>query len=62
MKVRIKNWDDAVKAALADSEDWFVEDDNIFSLVARVETGAWWSKGMKKMGTSVLLISNTLCV
>ena len=30
MKVRIKNWDDAVKAALADSEDWFVEDDNIF--------------------------------
>ena len=32
MKVRIKDWDDAVKAALADSKDWFVGDDNIFGI------------------------------
>ena len=28
MKVHIKDWDEAVGAALADSENWFVEDDN----------------------------------
>ena len=39
MKVRIKDWDDAVKAALADSEDWFVEDDNIFGI--KREFGDW---------------------
>ena len=32
MKVRIKNWDDAVKAALTDSENWFLGDDNIFGI------------------------------
>ena len=33
MKVRIKNWDDAVKAALTDSENWFIGgDDNIFGI------------------------------
>lgn len=37
MKVRIKDWDDAVKAALADDEDWYVEDDNIF--------GIWYNCG-----------------
>ena len=39
MKVRIKNWDDAVKAALADSEDWYVNDDSIFGICS--EFGAW---------------------
>ena len=39
MKVRIKNWDDAVKAALADSEDWYVEGDSIFGISS--EYGAW---------------------
>lgn len=35
MKVRIKDWNDAVKAALADSENWcvkLVEDDNILGI------------------------------
>ena len=32
MKVRIKDWDDAIRAALADSEDWFIKDDNIFGI------------------------------
>ena len=32
MKVRIKDWDEAVRAALADSEDWFIADDNIFGI------------------------------
>ena len=32
MKVRIKNWDEAVRAALADSENWFIEDDSIFGI------------------------------
>ena len=32
MKVRIKDWDEAVRAASADSEDWFIEDDNIFGI------------------------------
>ena len=39
MKVRIKNWDDAVKAALADSEDWAVEDDSISGI--KREFGDW---------------------
>lgn len=39
MKVRIKNWDDAVKAALTDAYDWDVEDDSIF-FIGR-ECGAW---------------------
>lgn len=35
MKGRIKDWDDAVKAALADSENWYVElvkDDSILGI------------------------------
>ena len=32
MKVRIKDWDEAVRAALADSENWFIEDDSIFGI------------------------------
>lgn len=32
MKVRIKDWDDAVKAALADDGDWYVENDSIFGI------------------------------
>ena len=32
MKARIKDWDEAVRAALADIENWFVEDDNIFGI------------------------------
>ena len=39
MKVRIKDWDEAVRAALADSEDWFVADDNIFGI--KREFGDW---------------------
>lgn len=39
MKVRIKNWDDAVKAALTDSENWFIEDDSIFGI--KREFGDW---------------------
>ena len=39
MKVRIKNWDDAVKAALTDAHDWDVEDDGIFFIDR--ECGAW---------------------
>lgn len=32
MKVRIKDWDDAVKAALADTHDWDVTSDSIFCI------------------------------
>ena len=39
MKVRIKNWDDAVKAALTDTLDWDVTDDSIFFIDS--ECGAW---------------------
>ena len=39
MKVRIKDWNDAVKSALADSENWYVEDDSIFGISS--EYGAW---------------------
>ena len=39
MKVRIKNWDDAVKAALTDGENWFIGDDNIFGIDCKF--GAW---------------------
>lgn len=39
MKVRIKDWDEAVKAALADSENWDVEDNSIFGISS--EYGAW---------------------
>ena len=39
MKVRIKYWNDAVKAALADSEDWVVKDDSIFGI--KRELGHW---------------------
>lgn len=39
MKVRIKDWDDAVKAALADSDNWHVEDDSIFGI--KRECGDW---------------------
>ena len=39
MKVRIKNWDDAVKAALTDTHDWYVNDDSIFCIDS--ELGAW---------------------
>lgn len=39
MKVRIKNWDDAVKAALADVENWYVEDNSIFGIDRKL--GKW---------------------
>lgn len=42
MEVRIKDWDDAVKAALADDEYWYVElveDDRIFGIDR--ENGEW---------------------
>ena len=39
MKVRIKDWDEAVRAALADSENWFIEDDSIFGI--KRECGDW---------------------
>ena len=39
MKVRIKDWDDAVKAALTDIHDWYVNDDSIFGIDR--ECGAW---------------------
>ena len=39
MKVRIKDWDEAVKAALTDSKDWTVEDDSIFYIGC---TGGDW--------------------
>ena len=39
MKVRIKDWDEAVRAALADSEDWWVTDNSIFGINS--ECGAW---------------------
>ena len=39
MKVRIKNWDDAVKAALTDTHDWYVMDNSIFGIDR--ECGAW---------------------
>lgn len=39
MKVRIKDWDEAVKAALADDENWHVENDSIFGISG--EYGAW---------------------
>lgn len=39
MKVRIKDWDDAVKAALADTHDWNVKDDSIFCI--KRECGDW---------------------
>ena len=39
MKVRIKNWDDAVKAALTDTYNWWVKDDSIFGINS--ECGAW---------------------
>ena len=39
MKARIKDWDDAVKSALADSENWYVEDDSIFGI--KRECGDW---------------------
>lgn len=39
MKVRIKDWDEAVRAALADTYDWDVKDDSIFGIDS--ECGAW---------------------
>ena len=39
MKVHIKDWDEAVRAALADSEDWFIEDDSIFGIQRKC--GEW---------------------
>ena len=39
MKVRIKNWDDAVKAALTDTYDWDVMDNSIFGIDSKV--GSW---------------------
>lgn len=39
MLVKIKPWDEAVKAALADDEDWSVEDASIFGISS--EYGAW---------------------
>ena len=39
MKVRIKDWDDAVKAALTDTHNWHVNDDSIFCIDS--ELGAW---------------------
>lgn len=39
MKARIKDWDDAVKSALADSKNWYVEDDSIFGIER--ELGDW---------------------
>lgn len=39
MLVRIKPWDEAVKAAVADNEDWCVEKNGIFGISS--EYGAW---------------------
>lgn len=39
MIVRIKPWDEAVKAALADNEDLYVREDSIFGIVK--ECGVW---------------------
>ena len=39
MKVRIKDWDEAVKAALIDIYDWWVMDNSIFGINS--ECGAW---------------------
>lgn len=39
MLVRIKPWDEAVKAALADNKDWHVENGSIFGISS--EYGAW---------------------
>ena len=39
MLIKIKPWDEAVKAALADDKDWYVEDDSIFGISS--ECGAW---------------------
>lgn len=39
MLVKIKPWDEAVKAALADNEDWHVKNGNIFGISS--ECGAW---------------------
>ncbi len=39
MKVRIKDWDEAVKAALTNDEDWYVENGSIFGISG--EYGAW---------------------
>lgn len=39
MLVRIKPWDEAVKAAFADDEDWHVENNSIFGIHG--ECGAW---------------------
>lgn len=39
MKARIKDWPDAVKSALADSENWYVEGDSIFGI--KRECGDW---------------------
>lgn len=39
MKVHIKDWNDAVKAAIADDEDWNVKNDSIFGISDKY--GAW---------------------
>ena len=39
MKVRIKDWDEAVRAALADTHDWHVNGGSIFGIAG--EYGAW---------------------
>ena len=64
MKARIKDWNDAVKAALADSEDWHVEGDSIFGI--KREYGDWGEViGGHKHGEYFLtgnLFSYPLCV
>ena len=39
MKVRIKDWDEAVRAALTDAHDWSVKDDSIFCIDRKA--GSW---------------------
>ena len=64
MKARIKDWNDAVKAALADSEHWHVEGDSIFGI--KRECGDWGEViGGHKDGEYFLtgnLFSYPLCV
>lgn len=50
MKVRIKDWDDAVKSALADSENWYVEDDSIFGIWRKYGDWGMVVEGYEKDG------------
>lgn len=50
MKARIKDWDDAVKSALADSEDWFIEDGSIFGIDCKHGDWSMVVEGYEKGG------------